>query len=258
MKTISNEALPKLNVLLSEWPKGAVVTLSLLKGRGYSRQLIDKYKLSRWITPVGKGAYQRYQDDIDWFGGLYGLQSAGCKVHVGAKTAMELQGLAHYLAPKLPRCFLFSPTGSRLPKWFSDYDWDLEVIYKTTNLFPGVEDLSFTEYSYKEFTIHISAPERAGLEMMYHIPEKQGFNEAYRIMENLATLRPELVQKLLLACRSVKVKRLFMYMAEKIGHDWLEELHPDKIDFGSGKRVIVKNGILDKKYQITVEAENAY
>ncbi len=77
-------------------------------------------------------------------------------------------------------------------------------------------------------------------------------------MENLATLRAELVQKLLENCHSIKVKRLFMYMAEKIAHSWVEELNTDRLDFGSGKRVIVPNGVLDKKYQITVEHENPY
>lgn len=258
MKHKNKDALPKLNILLSEWPKGTVVTVASLKEKGYSRQLLDKYKLSRWIAPVGKGAYQRYQDNIDWFGGLYGLQLAGHSVHAGAKTALELQGLAHYLAPKMPRCFLFGQASSRLPKWFSDYDWDLKILFKATNLFSDIADLGLTEHSHKEFSVRISAPERAAMEMMCLVPDKQGFDEAFRIMENLATLRSDLAQQLLAACRSIKTKRLFMYMAEKIGHDWVEEIRPNQIDFGSGKRVIIKNGVFDKKYQITVETENAY
>ena len=36
-------------------------------------------------------------------------------------------------------------------------------------------------------------------------------------MENFVSLRSEIVQRLLVTCRSIKVKRLFMYMAEKKG-----------------------------------------
>jgi hypothetical protein len=46
-------------------------------------------------------------------------------------------------------------------------------------------------------------------------------------------------------------------MAEKSQHQWFKELELNKISLGSGKRVIVKNGVLDKKYQITVPREYA-
>ncbi|MFO7890146.1 MAG: type IV toxin-antitoxin system AbiEi family antitoxin domain-containing protein [bacterium] len=256
MNTNKNNEVSKLNNLLREWPKGAVITFSRLKEKGYSRQLIDKYKSSRWLEVVNTGAYKRYKDTIDWYGGLYGLQRSNLDIHAGAKSALELQGFAHYLAPKMPRVFLFGPPQTRLPKWFSNYQWGLDIIFTATKLFKNSLKTGFTEYSHKEFSVWISAPERAALEMMYHIPDKQGFGEAYRILENMTTLRPDLVQELLMNCHSVKVKRLFMYMAEKAEHTWVEELSPEKVDFGSGKRVIVKNGIFDKKYQITVEAES--
>jgi len=254
----SKELRFKLNELLSWWPKGAVIPFSLLKEKGYSKQLLDKYKSSQWLASVGKGAYKLFHDKIEWFGGLYGLQAAGLAIHIGGKTALELQGLAHYLAPKMPRCFLFGVAGLRLPKWFLDYDWEIEVIYHTTHLFPEHLDSGLTDYFHRELTVRISAPERAALEMMYHIPSKQGFDEAFRIMENLTTLRPEVVQELLQNCRFVKVKRLFMYMAEKAVHSWIDELLPERIDFGSGKRRIIKNGNLDKKYLITVASESSY
>jgi hypothetical protein len=71
-------------------------------------------------------------------------------------------------------------------------------------------------------------------------------------MENLVTLRPDIVQWLLTACRSVKVKRLFLYMAERHEHTWLSKLDISKVDLGKGKRMIVPNGRFNAKYQITV------
>ena len=44
-------------------------------------------------------------------------------------------------------------------------------------------------------------------------------------------------------------------MSEKNNHDWLKNLNIKKIDFGSGKRVIVKNGVFNNKYNITVPKE---
>jgi hypothetical protein len=69
------------------------------------------------------------------------------------------------------------------------------------------------------FSLQISNPIRALLECLYLIPKKQEFVECYEIMEGLNNLRPKQVQELLEQCTSIKVKRLFLYMAEKAGHD---------------------------------------
>jgi hypothetical protein len=53
----------------------------------------------------------------------------------------------------------------------------------------------------------------------------------------------------------VKVKRLFMYMAEKAGHSWFTYIDLKNIDLGKGKRSIVKNGVYNAKYQITIPRE---
>ena len=90
------------------------------------------------------------------------------------------------------------------------------------------------------------------MEMLYLAPKEQSFDEAYEIIDGLTTLRPKLVQRLLEECKSIKVKRLFLFMADSSNHDWVKELNIEKINLGSGKRVVVKNGVLDKKYKITV------
>ena len=93
------------------------------------------------------------------------------------------------------------------------------------------------------------------MEMLYLVPGKVSFEESFLIMESLVTLRPEIVQNLLEICRFVKVKRLFMYMAEKHRHPWVEKLDLSQIDFGKGKRRIVSGGELNSKYNITVPRE---
>jgi len=59
-------------------------------------------------------------------------------------------------------------------------------------------------------------------------------------MEMLNGLRPNLLKQLLNECKSIKVKRLFLYMAEKANHSWLEDLDLTNIYLGKGKRSIVK------------------
>ena len=74
-------------------------------------------------------------------------------------------------------------------------------------------------------------------------------------MESLNNLRPKSVQILLENGSSIKVKRLFLYLAEKFNHQWLKHLDLTKVNLGSGKRSFVKNGAYISKYKITVPKE---
>lgn len=246
----------KINQLIKEWQNGVIVTHSYLNKKGFSPQLIYSYKSSGWLESIGYGAYKLAGDNIDWYGALFALQrQLILTLHPGGKTALELQGYAHYLAEKLPAIYLFGLRQERLPRWFQDYDWGIKIHYSPTKLFLKQIPDSFTDYAHKEFSILVSTPERAAMEMLYHVPKLQGFAEASHIMENLAMLRPQLVQQLLEQCKSIKVKRLFLFFAERHNHEWLSQLTTEKIDLGVGKREIVKNGKLDKKYWITILPE---
>ena len=93
------------------------------------------------------------------------------------------------------------------------------------------------------------------MECLYLVPKYQDLSECYELMEGLNNLRPKEVQKLLEACTSVKVKRLFLFLADKVGHVWLKHIDFNQIDLGKGKRSIIKGGTYIPKYQITVNNE---
>ena len=63
----------------------------------------------------------------------------------------------------------------------------------------------------------MSAPERAVLEYLDGLRAETSFEEARELVDGLTTLRPEVLQGLLGACTSVKVKRLFLYLADLAG-----------------------------------------
>ncbi|SES82972.1 type IV toxin-antitoxin system AbiEi family antitoxin domain-containing protein, partial [Thorsellia anophelis] len=65
-------------------------------------------------------------------------------------------------------------------------------------------------------------------------------------------LSPRKLDILLKACKSVKAKRLFFWLAKRQAYSWFDKLNVENYDLGSGKRVIVKGGTLDKEYLITV------
>ena len=71
-------------------------------------------------------------------------------------------------------------------------------------------------------------------------------------MENLTTLRPRLVTALLDACSSIRVKRLFLYLATKANHGWLTRVNVTSLKLGNGDRSIAKGGVYDEQFRITV------
>ena len=79
--------------------------------------------------------------------------------------------------------------------------------------------------------------------------------DLYYVMEQLTTLRPDVVQHLLETMNNNRAKRMFLYMAEKAGHYWFEELHPERIDVGKGKIQVVANGTFNSKYNMTIPKE---
>ena len=69
-------------------------------------------------------------------------------------------------------------------------------------------------------------------------------------------LRPELLMKLLQACRSVKVKRLFFVFADHHPHAWRQYLDTSHIGLGSGPRALIDGGKLHPVYRIAVAASH--
>jgi hypothetical protein len=108
------------------------------------------------------------------------------------------------------------------------------------------------ERSSGAFSIQISTRERAALELLYLIPEKQQYEEAKALFEGLQGLRPKLVQSLLEDCTSIKAKRLFLHLAEETNQPWFSELKIERVTLGKGKRVIGEGGRFDSKYNISV------
>jgi len=246
----------KINQLVKEWQQGTVKLSTTLEAKGYKKDLLKKYVNSGWLESLGYGAYKLAGDNIDWHGALSALQEQKkLSIRPAGKTALALKGYAHYLSEKMVRIQLFGNYGENLPKWYTKQEWMKITNYKQTNLFGDDVSSYVSDAQIQGVRLKISSPELAAFEMLYLIPQEQSFDEANKIMEGLTTLRPNLLQDLLENCNSVKVKRLFLYLAEKNEHQWFEDLKMERINLGSGKRVIVKDGRLDKKYNITVPKE---
>jgi hypothetical protein len=211
-------------------------------------------------------------DPLRWDVVVLSLQQVMHKaLHVGGRTAVELAGYAHYLeAGETSTVYLY---GQGAPSWLTALPSTARFELRPDRLFAnsgtGVEmrrfDLRSGEASAPtrdaerkstwEWSLTMSVPERAILEMMDELPQQESFHQVDAVMEGMANLRPQLLGRLLQECKSVKVKRLFLWYADRHRQSWLKHLDLSAIDLGRGKRQLVPAGRFDARYQITLSAE---
>lgn len=275
---MSTQRGQKLNSLQHLLPEGLVVSAAWLEDRGYSSALRGKYVANGWLKQPARGIYTRPGAETRWQHLIISLQSLMRQpVAVGGLSALELQGYGHYVPlGKRQRVYLYTET--RLAKWVQEVDPSLHFEQRNANrLFKEADiehavtklpDLTVPAdhaetsqisgglrrfaWGDREWPMIVSSPERATLEFLDEIPNRQSFEHAADLFTGLVNLSPRKLQKLLERCDSVKVTRLFLWFAERYEHAWLKHLDVSAINIGSGKRVIAKSGRLDSKYQITV------
>lgn len=245
----------KINKLRQQTPSNGILLTSWLEKSGFSRSEVSQYLKSEWLQRISTGVYQFTGDRPSLYGILASYQKqADLKYHIGAASALELKGFSHYIAMGKPTAVVFAPVRPPLPKWLNDADLDMNLAEVSSKVLgtAGIEDLD-----YQGQTLTVSSPERAIMECVLLSPARYDLMDVYYLMEMLTSLRASLVQRLLEDCTSVKVKRMFLYMAEKSHHRWFAKLDLYRISLGSGTRSFAKGGVKIPAYDIVIPKELA-
>jgi hypothetical protein len=236
-------------------PSGVVVTSALLAQNGVSSKLSWWYVHTNWLEKIGVNAYKKPDDEILWPGIVVALQQQlNLPLHVSDKYALLLLGKAHFIPQNDNRTIrLFTETKVVIPTWVYQKNLSTDSIKIVQNkLLSSYEAKDFIERDVNGLFVRVSSPELAMLETLHLIPKNQDFWEAAKLMEGLHYLRSSLVQSLLERCLSIKDKRLFLYLASKYNHPWVNELDILKMELGHGRRVIAGGGCYDPVYQISI------
>lgn len=255
---LNKKARERLKDLL---PVSMVATKPWLLDQGLNLHFVDNAIRSRTLLPLTSGVYTLYEKSVRWPGVVASLQRMSDKpIHVGGLTALDLAGLTHFLSTnsEVP-IHMFSE--SPLPTWINR----IPVVahferHSTVRLWPEsvMSNPAFLrEYNWQDGLppITYSCPEKALLEVLTQVPSAVSFEHTDALMQGLSSLSPRKIDALLRACGNIKVKRLFLWLAERNGHAWFKRLEPDAYDLGSGKRVIAQHGRLHPKWAITVPRE---
>lgn len=252
-------------------PQGFLLGSDWMSLNGISRQSAHQYAKSGWLEHVAHGVYRRphsaqqpIDPTTDWKVLLLSLQwIMGYGVHLGGTSALNLEGYTHYL-----------PLGGKedvylygdVPKWVAKVPITATLHQRPASLFKdralGIDNAEFDVDGSDEragtpwlWPIRSSCPERAILEALDELPDRESFHNLDMLFQSLTNLRPRVLTALLQSCRKVKVKRLFFVFADKHQHAWLKHVDRSVVDFGTGDRSLVKGGRLHSVYRITVPAE---
>lgn len=246
-----------------------------MEAHGYSSSLRSQYVKAGWLDQPARRVYRRSRQPLTWQQVVMSLQVVlDYTLIVGGRTGLELQGYAHYLSHEVKEVHLYGPM--RPPTWISDLPLDTKFHWHNSQrlfpddpvperdvhrLVPGLTASSLPAshvVSPNQFTnlpLSASTKERAILEMLDELPDRESFHQVDALMEGLSDLSPRRLQTLLENCASVKVKRLFLFFAERHHHAWFAKLDTSRVDIGAGKRVLARGGKLDPHYLITVPGD---
>lgn len=234
-------------------PEGLLVNRAWLKAKGATRPLVDYYLRSGALEAVARGIYRRPGPPLKWQHVVYSLQELGYNIHVGGRTALELQGMAHYLPMQgISTVLLYGV--NKLPGWVEHVSDSFKLELRRPRLFFSlpVQAITTEPFGHWDWPLRMAKPELALLQLLAEVKNGADFEVAESLMDSASNLRPQLLMHLLTECHHVLAKRLFLWFAERHQHSWLNKIEFAKVDLGSGKRMVVKNGTLDKKYLITV------
>ena len=154
-------------------------------------------------------------------------------LHVGGKTALEWQGVRHYVTQQ-PVLQLSGPHTSRLPEWFTSR---FPAEYHRKRLFDEAEDAMFhvSRLDHDATKPHVSEPERAWLELLSEVGVRQPMSEARELAEGTHTMRFRVMRTLLTHCTSVKTVRLCLQLGREVRALWVAKLDPSELPTGSNK-----------------------
>ncbi|MEX2492890.1 MAG: type IV toxin-antitoxin system AbiEi family antitoxin domain-containing protein [Nitrospirales bacterium] len=234
-------------------PEGQLVNRAWLRARGITRPLVDSWLRSGKLVAISHGVYRRPGPPLKWEQVVYSLNEMGVRVHVGGRSALELQGLAHYLPLQgVTRVSLY--TTSQVPSWVHDFSDTYTFTVHRRRLFKTLPQNAIVSKPFGawDWPVPYATVELAFFELLADVRQASEFDFADKFFEGATVLRPGLVRELLLACSHILTKRLFLWFATRHGHAWFTKLDTTGVDLGHGKRLVVKGGTLDARFQITV------
>ena len=240
-------------------PAHRLVTRTWLLSHGIAHHTADNLVKRGRLLVLRPGVYANPEPPLSWEGVVSSLQRMGSDLVVGGLTALELQGRSHY--QPLNRDYTVHLYGrDALPRWANGLGLTARFRRHGTtwlqhgSLPPMSEDSYGLQYPFvisldwskDGGQLTVSTPERAIFEVLSGVPKETSFEHAELLLDGLPDLSHHRLNRLVARTRSVKIKRLFFWLAQRQGHPWLRDVSEEGVDLGKGKRQLAIHGRLNR------------
>lgn len=237
---------------LNEYKDSEIIFTRKLDKSKYSTQMINYWRNQGQLKSVIHGIVchpdkeklctEKCIADFD--------KQMGHHIRISGGSALALWG---YKVPELPENALVVNLGegfNNVPQWSGIGELTRPIYMYRTNLFP---DPDTKMLDFDGVKVPVSSPEEAIMECILLASTKcYTYDDAYKMLNQMEDLRPDVLQRLLETMSNKKVKRLFLFMSENLGKPWFNELKLDKISLGKGIYLAAQKGRLIKKYNLIV------
>lgn len=222
-----------------------------LSQSGWSNQLVKCYCDNGWLERLCRGVVFRKGDTLRAYAVMASYRrQLGEGMHIAGHSALELHGYMHFVPMGKSRVMVALHSNYEA-QWLRMDAYDRTFVPVRMEAFcqpvEGVE--------YGEMELSVASPEQAFAECLLLAPRHYGYLDLYLLMEQLTTLRPEVVTGVLERVGNQRVKRLYLYMAEKAKHVWLEDVDRERAGLTDSPLSVEKGGTFVNRYKMTIPTE---
>lgn len=243
----------ELEWIEAQLAQSGILVSSYVVENGIPHDNIQELIAAGELERISVGLYAKQQGYISPLEVVDALQNqVHLDVHVAAMSSLVYQGKVTSPDGDNQKLLLSSPKFIRLPKWVHEREWS--SVYSVTRMFEEFAESDFIRMTMDKHEITMSCPELAILECLEPVTNEARFESALHLMRQIDAIDVAKMQSLLARSKSFKTNRLFLHLADKTKRPWFAELNQDNVPLGDGDVQVIKDGILDPKFKITVPA----
>ena len=256
-----------LGPLLDRVPPGFLVDARWLAANGMDSSSVRGYVDRGWLERLVRGVYRRPlrgggagQRIVPWKTALLSLQWVmKYDVHMGGLSAIDLLSFSSFPDHSI---HIYGDA----PAWLSRVPTDRPFTVHGRRHFNDDETGILETAQYPDWSILMtkwlwqmkaSSCERALLEVLVDLRSAADFDYVDAVFGSVTLVSPPLMTEVLVACQSIKLRRLFFVFADRHPHGYLRLMNRSLIDLGSGPRTLIKGGKIHPQYRITVPTKFA-
>lgn len=223
---------------LPRLPRGAPIGIGQFTQAGLTPKAVARLGADGWLQRLGRGVYLLPGDRLDRDSALAWLAGQVPGLHVGGKTALAWRGVRHHLGAK-EVLGLWGVTHAPIPPWFKEA---FPCHYQATHLFDeGLpQGTGIGALPASEIAVPVSVPERALLELLSDAGKRQSMEETTHLVENLRSLRLDVLDQFMAHLTRIKVARLADALASALDLPWREVAASHSRRLGGGARWVTR------------------